>query len=309
LLAIWLFIYLFRYPATIGSIESSMFLCAALGILIALTAAVRPLSEILLVAVILCVLPCTVRFDKNEKLLNGRISRALCQGWFRALAILICFSISNTLLSLAISNAIDYKLPGGSVSFGYNFMVGVNIDAKGAWNQQDADFFANEFATTNSAEAAHRASVGVALGRVRDDPVGVLNLAMEKFTFLWENDDYAASWTTLFLGQQGNLTPERQSIINYFTVWNDAAYLTCIFLSAVLGFRLVRRRFVSPVQCMILVFVGTVLLHMILESQNRYHYFVLPILMILAAMAIADIYQEYNAEQSTAQNRIPPSMP
>lgn len=293
LLTIRLFIYVYRYPVTLGNREGSMFLCFALGVLTALANAIRPLSEILMIAMLLCMIPYVNRFNKNEKMLNGKLSRASCQGWFMALVVFFSFFIFSNLISTSISNTIAYKLPGGSVSYGYNLMLGVNIDAKGAWNQQDADFFAKEFAMTNSAEAAHKASIDVALQRITSNPVGVLNLAVEKTSYLFQNDDYGATWTTLFLGQQGNLTPERQNIINHFTDWNDYFYLLSVFFSAVFGFGLLKRNNTGPAQALMLLLIGTVVLHMILESQNRYHYFLLPVFIILASMGIAEIYHGY----------------
>lgn len=293
LLAIWLFIYLYRYPVRLGNREGSIFLCVLFGVSIALANAVRPLAVILLVAAILCIIPFKVKFDKNEKMLNGKLSRASCQGWFMALVTALSFLLCGQMISAAISSTIAYQLPGASVSFGYNLMVGVNIEAKGAWNQQDADFFANEFAKTNSAQAAHRASVDVALGRIGSDPVGILDLAMEKFTFVWGDDDYAKSWTTLFLEQQGELTQERQDIIRQFTQWNDWLYLLNVFFSSIFGLQLLKRKNTGPAQALILLFVGTVILHLFFESQNRYHYFILPVFMVLASMGIGEIYRDY----------------
>jgi hypothetical protein len=302
LLCIALFIYLYRYPVKLGNREGSMFLCFTLGVSLALANVVRPLSTILLIAALLCLIPFVIRFDRNDRMLNGRLARASCQGWFLALVVCFSFLLCGRLVDASISNTIDYKLPGSAVSYGYNLMVGVNIDAKGAWNQQDADFFANAFASANSAQAAQQASVGVALRRISADPVGVLNLAMQKFTFLWENDDYAKTWTTLFLGQQGALTPERQNIILQFSRWNNDLYLISILFSAIAGFHLLKRKETVPAQALVLFFIGTALLHMVLECQNRYHYFILPVFAILASICIAEIYRGYARNQSQAPN-------
>jgi 4-amino-4-deoxy-L-arabinose transferase and related glycosyltransferases of PMT family len=291
LVCVWLFLYLYRYPLTLGNRESSLFLCVALGVAIALTNAVRPFGTILLIAAILCIVPCVIKFNKNEKMLNGRFSRASFQGWFLTVVISISFIICSQLVSASISNAIAYKLPSSSVSFGYNLMDGVNIQAQGAWNQQDADYFAKAFASTNSAQAAQQASRDIAFERIKSDPLGVLNLSVKKFTLLWGNDDYAKTWTVFFLGQQGNLTPERQNIIDQLTRFNNVFYLFAVFFSAVFGFSLFRQKNTQPVQGLILLFIGTAVLHMFLETQNRYHYFVLPVFAILASMAIADIYR------------------
>lgn len=295
LLSIWLFIYLYRYPVSLGNREGSIFLCVILGLSIALAGVVRPMSLIFLVAVVLCMLPFVKRFNRNEKMLNGKFTRASCQGWFLVLVVSLTFLISNQLISTSISNTITYKLPSSGVSFGYNLMVGTNIEAQGAWNQQDAEFFAKEFSLTNSPQAAHKASIDIALQRIKTDPVGVSNLALEKFTFLWGNDDYAEMWTTIFLEQQGALTPERLNIIGQFTKWNDYFYLFSVFFSAILGIQLFRRKEIGPEYALILLFIGTVILHLVLETQNRYHYFILPIFMILASMSIVEIYRSYVA--------------
>ena len=178
-------------------------------------------------------------------------------------------------------------------------MVGVNIEAKGAWNEQDSEFFSSEFASTNSPEAAHRASANVGFQRIGGDPVGVLNLSMEKFTFLWSNDDYGKTWTTLFLEQQGGLTPERADMIRQFSQWNDWFYMLGLFFSFVFGLRILKQKLVGAELALILLLVGTVALHLFLETQNRYHYFILPVFMILSAMGITGIYRDYRAQSKT----------
>jgi 4-amino-4-deoxy-L-arabinose transferase-like glycosyltransferase len=292
LLSVWLFIYLYRYPVSLGNREGAIFLSSILGLCIALAGAVRPMALIFLVAVVLSMIPFSKRFNKNEKMLNGKVSRASCQGWFLVLVISLVFLIFNQLLSTSISNAIGYKLPGSGVSFGYNFMVGMNTEAKGTWNQQDADFFTNKFALTDSSQEAHKAGIDVALQRIKADPEGILYLFPEKFSILWGNDGYAVM-TTFFLDQQGILTRERQDIIGLFTKITNYFYLFSVFFLAVLGIQLFRRKDTGPEQALILLFIGTVILHLILETQNRYHYFILPIFMILTAMSIVEIYQGY----------------
>ncbi|MCE5235860.1 MAG: hypothetical protein LLF87_07375, partial [Eubacteriales bacterium] len=222
--------------------------------------------------------------------------RFSCQGWFLALLAAASFFITGSFLNRGISNAIGCALPGGGVSFGYNLMVGLNIEAKGAWNQTDAEFFAAQFAQAG-AVAAHKASLGVALGRVKADPVGIENLMFEKFSYLWKNDDYGATWTGLFLEQQSALTPARQGFIDRLTRWNDGFYLMGVFFSAVYAARAFKRRTESPAQVFLLLFIGIAALHMLVESQNRYHYLMLPVFAILAALGVADIVKGRSSKE------------
>jgi hypothetical protein len=104
------------------------------------------------------------------------------------------------------------------------------------------------------------------------------------------------------LGQQGALTPERQNIILQFSRWNNDLYLISILFSAIAGFHLLKRKETVPAQALVLFFIGTALLHMVLECQNRYHYFILPVFAILASICIAEIYRGYARNQSQAPN-------
>lgn len=292
LLCIWLFIYLFRYPAKTSTVEGAVFLCVILGALLVLSNGVRPLASVLLIAIALCFIPCVVRFNKNDKMLNGRFTRAACQGWFRAALVLAVFLTCNHFISKAISSEIAYELPGSTASFGFNLMVGVNTQSNGAWNQEDADFFAEQFARTNSAKAAQEASLAAALRRIAENPVGVIRLGIEKYASLWGNDDYGAYWTTLFLSQQGALTPPLEGFIARISVINNYIYLAALFFSAVCAARLLRLKTVSPAQVLILLFVGTAALHMLLESQNRYHYFMLQVFIILSSLGVSGLVSQ-----------------
>jgi len=64
----------------------------------------------------------------------------------------------------------------------------------------------------------------------------------------------------------------------------------------------VQTKTASPAHVLILLFIGTVALHMVLEFQNRYHYFILPVFMILSSMAIAGIYRGYARMNSPKPN-------
>jgi hypothetical protein len=72
--------------------------------------------------------------------------------------------------------------------------------------------------------------------------------------------------------------------------------LLCVFLSFLAGISLWHRKKVGPEHILVLFFIGTAMLHMILESQNRYHYNILPIFAILAAVGIVDIFHNYESK-------------
>jgi len=292
LFAVFIAMHLFYYPALTGKISTCVIISIALGIMIALSAAVRPMSLILLIAIVLCLLSCRVKFGKVRNEI-GVFRRAVCQGWFRAALILVAYLICSQIISGSIERTIDRTLPSGSVSFGYNLLVGVNIDTNGTWSENDSLLLSNTYTATGSAQAAHKACFDKALTRIYDDPAGILNLTLKKFASLWGNDDYGASWNLLFLSQQKHLTPALKNMINSVALWNNIIYLICLFFSALAGGFLWRRKNGSPAQMLILFFIGTAIVQMVLESQNRYHYNILPVFMILASFGITEIYHGF----------------
>lgn len=294
--SIWLFIFLYRFPARIGTIEGSMFLCCVLGFSLALANAIRPMATIFLIALILCFLPCKVSFSKNEKLLYSIVDRFSCQGWFRALAILLSFMFVGNFLSKAISNTIAFSLPSGLSSSGFNLLVGTNIEARGAWNQADAEFLASNFAASNSGAIAQSACFNEAIKRISQNPVGVLKLTFEKVTYLWADDDYANYWVGLFLNQQSALTAGRQALLDGFRAINSFYYLIFVAFTAVFGFFSLKKKYLTPAMALVLLLVGTAVLHMVLECQNRYHYFLLPVLVILSSLALKEIYSKIKSK-------------
>ncbi len=290
LTAVWITAYLFTNSIKSNS-TNVLILNILLGIILALAGGVRPVAVILLIAIAICTLTYKAKENRNEK--AGLIKSCMSRGWIRVTVILISYFICSQLVSGSTARAIDRELPGSTVSFGYNLLVGLNIDSKGSWNEKDARFLEEKFMENGSAEEAHRASRDEALKRIINNPKGMANLIFEKYTLLWDNDDYASYWNTLFLESQRNLTPERKAFITNLTIWNNIYYIICVYLSLISGVFLWFRKRVGLEHILILYFIGTAMLHMILESQNRYHYSILPVFAILASAGLVDIFRYY----------------
>ncbi len=298
LFSIWLAVYLSKYTLKKRKPSVYLLLYIVLGISLAVGAVVRPMSIILLIAIVICTLPSKINLNEDKDSI-GLIKKGMSKGWIRALAILISYLLCSQIILGAITKTIDRELPGSSVSYGYNLLVGLNIDSKGAWNEVDAKLMNDKFMETDSAAEAHRAARDEAFKRIQKDTIGIANLAFEKYTLLWCNDNYASSWNLLFLEQQNNLTLERKAFINELIPWNNLYYLFCVFFSFIAGIALWFRKKTGPEHILVLFFIGTAILHMILESQNRYHYNILPIFAILAAVGISEIFNYYTKKTTT----------
>ena len=292
LLCIWITAYLFSHSSYAKDIRIFV-LNILLGILLAAAGGVRPVSVVLLIAIIICTITYKSGHAEASNAKAGLIKSCMARGWIRAIFLLAGFLVCSQLISGATARAIERKLPGSTVSFGYNLMVGLNVESKGAWNEQDAKFLNDRFIETGSAAEAHKASLEQAVQRIKEDPEGIGNLLFQKYALLWANDDYGSSWNLLFLEQQHNLTSERKEFINSVAIWNNIYYIICVYMSLIAGIFLWFRKKAGTAHILILYFVGIAFLHMVLESQSRYHYNILPVFAILAAVGAAEIFKFY----------------
>lgn len=263
----------------------------ALGGLLAYCGTIRPVAVIFLIAILLYLLRSRMALParlKNDITLGMRL---IAQGWKRCLVVLLVYLLFSAFFSLGTAYTVDRKLASGSASFGYNLMVGLNTQSDGGWNQQDADYLNDSFNDTGSATKAQLACRDIAIDRLTQDPKSVFNLMIHKFELMWGNDDYGASTNILFLDEQGNLTSQREAFLYNMMTCSDFYYVIMLVLSGVLGVFLWRKK-PNASHALILFFLGTVALHLLVETQNRYHFHVLTLFAIFAGMAVSYVNQE-----------------
>lgn len=261
-----------------------------LGVLLALTSAVRPMGLILLVAFLICLIPnkfaLKVRL-RNETKLSERF---LSKGWLRGVLIVAAYFLMSAILSKGISYTIEQEIPGTAASFGYNLLTGLNQQSEGGWNEDDSEYLYASMEATGSAAGAQSACRDLAFARLNTDPRALLNLFVHKFQILWANDDYGSTWNILFADEE-TMTKEKENLLFELMDFNNGYYLIVLFFAALGGLYMWRKRFDWSMP-LILMFLGTAALHLLVENQNRYHYHILPVFAILAALAAVALYRD-----------------
>ncbi|MBR6029715.1 MAG: glycosyltransferase family 39 protein [Clostridia bacterium] len=287
LLAIWLFALSLKDR---GRQERHPWLCAGelagMALMLAFGAFVRPMALILLVAVIICVIPGSKELPalpRNDIPLGLRLTD---KGWKRCALVLAVYFGASSLFTMATGYAVNRQLAGTTSSFGYNLLVGLNLESYGGWNQEDADYLYAALEATGSATEAQLACRDMAMERLKVDPRALLNLFVHKFEVLWGNDDFGASWNILFMDQQGNLSADREALLYRMMDISDLYYLLMLFIAALYGFLSLRRHPDAAYVCLLLL-CGTVVLHLLVENQNRYHYHALPLLALMDGVALS----------------------
>lgn len=267
----------------------------ATGVVLGFCAGVRPMALLLLITIVLCVFSQRM-FLPAEKDQNPSISlMILSRGWMRCVLVVLCYVLITTATNMTIRQTIDRELATGSTSFGYNLLVGLNTESEGGWNAEDAAYLYGEYDRTGDAGQAHLACRDLALQRLKRDFSSMFNLFLRKYHVLWGNDDYGGTWNIVFLNEQGNLTPERQSFLYGSRDWSNLYYLLTIAFAGVAGIFLWKKG--NDVEYIfLLIFVGTVGMHLFVESQNRYHYHALFMFALLTGCALDGIYRMNRAK-------------
>lgn len=295
-LSVWLFLHLVMdYDGTTKKAVRGILLHILLGCLIAVTSAIRPLAIILLAAIILCIFTQKMKLPNIPRNSISVWNRFLEKGWMRASLIVISYMIFSGILTSKIELAINQTMPSTSVSFGYNLLVGLNTDSKGGWNEEDSKYLYDNLESTGSAIQAQIASRNLAFERLTSDPKGIFNLFINKYELLWGNDDYGSTWNLIFLEEQNELTPERSDFLYRMQDYNNILYMAFIMFSILALIYMLQKK-ASYIQVLILLYLGTVGIHLFVESQNRYHYHILQVIMVMGAVGISYIFQ--NARES-----------
>ena len=263
-----------RYP------KGAVLLYLVPGALLAMGGAIRPMAVIALIALML-----VLAFSREKEPGNGSLSALKARSLLCALVMLASYAMGSTLIKGVAQAQVGLPLVSGKDAFGYNVMVGVNTDSCGYWNEQDAVFFDEAYNKTGSAGMAHRAAMEVALGRIKDNPLGMLKLVYDKYVAMWQQDGFGVDWVKLFSQQQGILTDDWSARLMSLRNMGEFLYLWVLVLVLQLlpsVLRSPRREYIT----LLLMFLGTAALHMALETQVRYHYAVLPFFLLLASAAV-----------------------
>ena len=262
----------------------------AIGVSLGFCAVVRPMALVAVITIVLCVFPQKLFLPAQKQEQPSISLMLLSRGWMRCLIVILCYVMVTTAANMTIRQIVGQEPASGSTSFGYNLLVGLNASSEGGWNAEDAAYLYDEYSRTGDAGQAHLACRDLALQRLTRDPESIFNLFLRKYHVLWGNDDYGGTWNLVLLDEQGNLTPQREQFLYGSRDWGNLYYLVCLAFAGIAGIFLWKKGN-DMEYIFILISVGTVGMHLLVESQNRYHYHALFMFALLAGCAVEGIYR------------------
>ena len=244
----------------------ALLLALALGLLLAAINLVRPIALILVIAAALWIL-----FLRGEKAKNARLWAL----WLAAFLVMTAaFRVSGSLWDRHVERLLGQEI--ASVPW-YNIYVGFNETTGGTYAEEDMDLLTAYLKQGKSAPEAQESMIPHLKERLASGINFPKLFAVKLFSFL--GADQLGGYTCRF-------TRSERFVKLCMGVCNVFYY--GVFLAAVAGImRLFRSRALGAGLLLPLYFLGLTLAHMLVEVSDRYHYSLIPILIIFAALGFA----------------------
>ena len=236
-----------------------------LGLLLEAINAVRPIGAILMIALVIWLL-----LLRGKELKEGRPWRF----WLLlAAALVLCFQLSGRLWNNRLEAILGEEPAGLPI---YNLYVGFNMDTLGQWSGEDMDLlFEYRRQEGGSAPEAQKSMLPHVLERLQSDELDLGKLFSAKlFTFL--GNDELGGYTYRFTRPEG-------FVKICMVICNCFYYM--LMLMALTGLARLWRSWKDSAFLLLPLFsLGLTLAHMLIEVSSRYHYSLIPMFIIFAAL-------------------------
>jgi hypothetical protein len=245
---------------------------ALVGALIALGNVMRPIGIILVLAA-LC-------WQVVRVLLGSEPRRGRALATIALLA--ACYQLVFSLLSLGVvrSGLNPEGLTNNQPM--WKFVLGLNQDSDGCWNREDYEAYLS--LPTQQADQAMRQAVQ---DRLSVGPVKLAGLALRKSAVMWGQDEYMY-WGFGHLDGQKKIGPLTVDQYTQVLARGDKGVYLVAFALALVGAASLLRKGTGGKGALLLSFLlcGYYAVHLIVEVQSRYRYFLMPAVFVLAGVGL-----------------------
>jgi 4-amino-4-deoxy-L-arabinose transferase-like glycosyltransferase len=239
------------------------------GIFIALGDIIRPLGSLILLAIgIFLFLTQFLGGDRGRKFSSIKKFTGIVVTYF-----LIHVVISQLFISMDIT---EYPLSNRDPQ--WKFVLGFNHDSGGWYSNEDAEYV-GQFPVGNEREKAETKLIKERI----EDKQRLLKLLWIKLGSMWSGFDGAMDWS---LGHA-----ERTNMINNLFKFERIMYLIMIFFGIISFVKLIKDGFTRKVLVLFfLLILGYVAIHLFIEIQTRYRYFIIPSFVIIQSYGVVTLY-------------------
>ena len=195
------------------------------------------------------------------------------------IALLAVYALTGPLWQAHLARRIGEE---PSTTPGYSILVGFNQNSGGAWNQEDSDLlFSLSNAPGATAQQAQEGALEAAKARITSGEVALLPLMRDKLRS--------------FLGSDHACVGYVNSVVRHtklFALACNGFYYAALVVAGAGLVRLWRNRARSAVVLLPLYGLGLTCAQMLVEVAGRYHYSLIPVLLLLGQAAFSRLSRQ-----------------
>ena len=273
---------------------STLIKFALLGVICCLSNVIRPIGLIVLIAICLYYLIFVI---EKTKIKNSTFSSKIV---FLS-SLLVGYLITSTLVSIATSNAIDREI--AKYPFGFNIYVGSNYASNGSWNLEDSNTLTEIQKTPGiTPQEIHNELLWRSWERITSRSLsGNLKFIYNKHAMIWPVDYESLLYIKSGLVQQEtrfDFYKFESLLIKVSNFYYHTVLLLCVFG----GIILVLKKNQGAPLFLVIILLGIIFLHMIVEVAGRYHFPSISIFSILASYGICSFSDFHKTDIAFSKN-------
>ncbi len=235
----------------------------SIGVLAAVTNAIRPLALILIAAMIIYYLLFSEKMSGKRNLFT-RIAFVF--------SLIIGYLVVSQIVTISISRAINKEV--ANLPIGFNLYVGVNYESGGTWNSEDSQTLTEVLKIPDiKAQEVHDIIINSALARIKARTLkDSLVLFVRKNSTMWLVDYDILNYIKAGLDRDKpgvlDFAKYENLLVKVSNLYYYIIMLLCLFGSVVNS----RNTDNSGILFIVLIILGIVFLHAFVEVAGRYHF-------------------------------------
>ena len=286
-LCIWLFVLMLERIKS-QCFKGCIVLSVLIGILTGVNQNIRSTSGIFLIACLICLF--SLRPIRPEPKTRKRVFSFLL-----AVLMTVSFILTGSVCNSAIEKTIDQKVTKGVKKVGWNLFLGMNRESVGKYNSEDVQLW-DEARKGKTPDEAHAICFDAAIERAFSDFASLPKLLVGKYEVLWGDDVFSCDYNIIQKGEQGTLTEAADAFLRSMRLVCSVYYFMMLAFSGLYVWFAWKKRRLDGGYLLVLIWLGTIAAHLLLETAPRYHYHVLNLMPVLCALGISQLWQNQNTE-------------
>lgn len=252
---------------------SRRFIWVFVGVLLSLGDIIRPLGSLILLAVAIYLFITEVLGENRKAAINAGK---------KFIGIIVVYFLIHSAVSQLFIAADVTKFPLSNRDPQWKFVLGFNHETMGRYSDSDAAYV-GQFPIGNERKKAEMKLINERMA----DKQQLLVLFREKLKIMWGHNDDSITWGA---GHFQDLTS-----LSRLYKFERLMYASIIIYLIVSLFYMLKDKSIGKQNLLfVLLILGYAAVHLLIEVQTRYRYFILPSFVIIQSYGVYSIYMIFN---------------